>query len=72
VTKPTNVPWGDRICRVDDPFGNLWWIMTRIEDVSPEEEEKRYGQKEYMDALQYVQSAEFFPSDKLKLKQSGV
>jgi PhnB protein len=41
VTKPTNVPWGDRICRVDDPFGNLWWIMTRIEDVSPEEEEKR-------------------------------
>jgi PhnB protein len=68
VTKPTNMPWGDRVCRVGDPFGNLWWIMTRIEDVSPEEEEKRYGQKEYMDAMQYVQSAEFFPSDKLKLK----
>jgi uncharacterized glyoxalase superfamily protein PhnB len=71
VTKPTNMPWGDRVCRVGDPFGNLWWIMTRIEDVSPEEEEKRYGQKEYMDAMQYVQSAEFFPSDKLKSKQSG-
>jgi PhnB protein len=69
VTKPTNMPWGDRVCRVSDPLGNLWWIMTRIEDVSSEEEEKRYGQKEYMDAIQYVQSAKFFPSDKLKSKR---
>jgi PhnB protein len=69
VTKPTNMPWGDRVGRVSDPLGNLWWIQTRIEDVSPEEEEKRYGQKEYIDAMQYVQSAEFFPSDKLKSKQ---
>ena len=61
VTRPTNMPWGDRSCRVRDPFGNLWWIMSHIEDVSPEEEEKRWGQKEYIEAMQYVESAEFFP-----------
>jgi PhnB protein len=66
VTKPTNMPWGDRVCRVGDLLGNLWWIMTRIEDVSPEEMEKRYGQQEYINAMQYVQSAQFFPSDRLK------
>jgi PhnB protein len=61
VTKPTNMPWGDRVGRVRDPLGNLWWIMTRIEDVDEAEIEKRAGEKEYIDALQYVQSAEFFP-----------
>jgi PhnB protein len=64
VTKPTNMPWGDRSCRVRDPFGNLWWIMTRMEEVSPEEEEKRWGQKEYIDAMQYMESANFFLSQK--------
>jgi PhnB protein len=61
VTRPTNMPWGDRASRVRDPLGNIWWIMTRIEDVSPEEEGRRWGQKEYIDAMQYVQSARLFP-----------
>ena len=61
VTKPTNMPWGDRVGRVRDPLGNLWWIMTRIEDVDEEEMVRRAGEKEYIDAMQYVQSAEFFP-----------
>jgi uncharacterized glyoxalase superfamily protein PhnB len=64
VTRPTNMPWGDRGCRVRDPLGNLWWIMTRIEDVSPEEEGRRWGQQEYIDAMQYFQGTEFFPTDK--------
>ena len=63
VTRPTNVPWGDRVARVSDPFGNLWWIMTRIEDVSEAEMEQRAGEQEYIDAMQYVQSAQFFPSE---------
>lgn len=63
VTEMTNMPWGDRVGRVRDPVGNLWWIMTRFEDVTPEEMEKRYGQQEYMDAMEYVQSSEFFPKD---------
>jgi hypothetical protein len=40
--------------------------MTRIEDVSPEEEARRWGQKEYVEAMQYVQSAEFFPSESVR------
>jgi PhnB protein len=60
VTEMTNMPWGDRVGRVRDPFGNLWWIMTRIEDVDEEEIGRRYGQQEYVDAMEYVQGAEFF------------
>jgi PhnB protein len=61
VTKPTDMPWGDRVARVRDPLGNLWWLMTRLEELSPEEMERRYGEKEYIDAMEYVQNAEFFP-----------
>jgi PhnB protein len=61
VTVPTNMPWGDRGCRIGDPFGNLWWIMTRVEDLKAEEIERRYGQQQYIDAMKYVQSAVFFP-----------
>lgn len=60
VTKPTDMPWGDRVARVKDPLGNLWWIMTRMEEVSEEEMGKRYGEKKYMEAMQYVQSTDFF------------
>jgi PhnB protein len=62
VTKMTNMPWGDRAGRVRDPLGNLWWIMTRVEDVDEEEIGRRAGKKEYVDAMQYVESAEFFPT----------
>ena len=60
VTRPTNMPWGDRVCRVRDPLGNLWWIMTRLEDVPAEEEARRWGQEEYRAAIQYVQGAQPF------------
>ncbi len=33
--------WGDRMGGVKDPWGNLYWISTHVEDVSPEEIEKR-------------------------------
>ena len=61
VTEMTNMPWGDRVGRVRDPLGNLWWIMTRIENVDEEEMARRMGEKKYIDAMQYVESAEFFP-----------
>jgi PhnB protein len=60
VTRPTNMPWGDRGCRVRDPLGNIWGIGTRIEDLSPEEIGERWGQKEYIEAMEYVQGAQFF------------
>ena len=29
--------WGDRYCKLEDPFGHHWSVATRIRDVSPEE-----------------------------------
>jgi len=37
-----NLPSGERYGGVKDPCGNIWWIATHIEDVSPEEEERRW------------------------------
>ncbi|MFG1703793.1 VOC family protein [Nonomuraea sp. M3C6] len=61
VTEVTHLYFGDRVGRVRDPFGKLWWIQTRIEDVSPEEMERRLSDPEFTKAMQYVQSAGFFP-----------
>jgi PhnB protein len=41
LREPTNEFYGDRSCGVADAFGNQWWMATHIEDVSPEEMQKR-------------------------------
>lgn len=61
VTEVTHMAWGDRVGRVRDPFGNLWWIQTRIEDVSLEEMERRYGDPTFIRAMEYVTSADLVP-----------
>ena len=61
ITNVTHLFWGDRVGRVRDPFGNLWWLMTRIENVSPEEMAERATEQHWIDALRYVESAAFFP-----------
>lgn len=33
--------WGDRYGKLSDPFGHQWALATHIEDVAPEEMEKR-------------------------------
>lgn len=42
---PTMAPedqfWGDRFASVTDPFGHSWQIATHVEDVPPEEMQKR-------------------------------
>jgi len=38
---PTDMFWGDRYCKVQDPFGHLWGIATHKEDVSPDELARR-------------------------------
>ncbi|MEV8098321.1 VOC family protein [Kitasatospora sp. NPDC085879] len=37
VTAMTELFFGDRVGRVRDPWGNLWWIQTHVMDVPPEE-----------------------------------
>lgn len=49
LMEPANQHYGDRNAGVLDATGNQWWIATHVEDVSPEElqkrEEKRYAGK---------------------------
>jgi PhnB protein len=35
--QPEDQFWGDRMGHVADPFGHLWLIATRVEDLAPEE-----------------------------------
>ncbi len=55
VTEMTNLFFGDRVGRIRDPLGNIWWIQTRLENLDPEEMAKRAGEKQYRDAMHYVQ-----------------
>jgi PhnB protein len=57
VTEITSMFWGDRGSRVRDPFGNVWWITTHVENVAPQEMEKRAREKEYLDAMRYAQES---------------
>jgi PhnB protein len=42
VTRPLeNQFWGDRMGGVSDPFGHQWFVATHVEDVSPEEMQRR-------------------------------
>jgi PhnB protein len=41
VMEPASQFWGDRMGGVKDPWGNLFWIGTHIEDVPPDELRKR-------------------------------
>ena len=38
---PTDMFWGDRFCKVTDPFGHKWSLATHIEDVDNEEMARR-------------------------------
>jgi PhnB protein len=42
--KPTTFVTGDRFASIYDPFGHRWAVMTRVEDVSPEEAERRLNE----------------------------
>ena len=39
---PTDQFYGERSCRIRDPFGHIWLIGHSIEDVTPQEMQRRY------------------------------
>lgn len=41
LMEPADQFYGDRSAGIQDPSGNQWWIATHIEDVTPEEMERR-------------------------------
>jgi PhnB protein len=57
ITVMTELFWGDRVGRVCDPFGNLWWIQHRLTELEPDEMGRRAAQPEFIEAMRYVQSS---------------
>ena len=55
VTLPTLLAFGERVARVRDPQGHLWWLHEHVEDVSPEDMASRFADPAAMEAMAYVQ-----------------
>lgn len=55
ITEVADSAWGDRGGRVRDPFGNIWWVMSRVEDVEPEQAWERMSEPKYADAMRMAQ-----------------
>jgi PhnB protein len=56
VTRPTDLAFGERVARVRDPQGHLWWIHERFEDVDAADLAERFADPGAQEAMAYVQS----------------
>ena len=59
-TEPTEMFWGDRVSRMRDPYGNLWWIHQRVAEPDEAETMRRMQLPEFEKAMAYVQGRDFF------------
>jgi PhnB protein len=57
ITEPTSLFFGDRVGRVRDPLGNIWWIQAHEEDVDPAELARRPQDPAAMAALRSVETS---------------
>jgi len=60
VTDITALWFEEKVCRILDPFGNLWWINQRVEEVdltNPEEVKKRSTTPEAVKGIKYIQKS---------------
>ena len=57
VTRPTELAFGERVARVRDPQGHLWWIHQRVEDVAVVELGRRSADPSAQQAMAYVQQS---------------
>ena len=57
VTEVTALFFGDRVRRVRDPLGNIWWIQSHDEDVDPAELTRRPQDPAAAQALRYVETS---------------
>ncbi|MFF5086353.1 VOC family protein [Streptomyces niveus] len=55
VTPLADDAFGQRGGRVKDPFGNIWWVVARVEDVSEDEMWKRLQHPVYAQAMRVAQ-----------------
>ena len=57
ITNVTPLAFGDKVGRIKDPLGNIWWLQTRLEEVSPDEMQKRWSEPGWAKAMAYVQDS---------------
>ncbi|OKS88625.1 VOC family protein [Mucilaginibacter polytrichastri] len=60
VTDITALWFGEKVCRIIDPFGNLWWINQRIEEIDftkPEEIGRIASTPEAVQGIAYIQKS---------------
>lgn len=74
VTDITLLWFGEKVCRILDPFGNLWWINQRVEEVdftNPEIAE-RATTPEATKGIAYIQQSldEAFQAQKTFLQKA--
>ncbi|MFI7244638.1 VOC family protein [Streptomyces qinglanensis] len=55
VTRPTLLAFGERVARVRDAQGHLWWLHERVEDVPPEKLAERFADPAAQESMAYVQ-----------------
>jgi PhnB protein len=46
VRPPEDQFWGDRMSVIEDPFGHTWMLNTHVEDVKPEDMDRRREEAE--------------------------
>jgi PhnB protein len=57
VTDPVELAFGEKVGRVRDPFGNIWWIHTRIAELDGKEMERRMADPTFVEAMRYVENS---------------
>jgi len=57
ITRLTSLFFGDKVGRIQDPWGNIWWIQQRMEELDWSEQEKRMRDPVAIDAMKYVQES---------------
>jgi PhnB protein len=57
VTRTTELPFGERVARVRDPQGHLWWIHEHFEDVDAADLASRFADPSAQKAMIYVQES---------------
>ncbi|MEV6561493.1 VOC family protein [Nocardia sp. NPDC051756] len=57
ITRPTLLAFGERVARVRDPQGHLWWLQERVEEVAPDELAARFAEPAALEAMGYVQAS---------------
>ncbi|WP_411080411.1 VOC family protein [Streptomyces sp. cmx-18-6] len=55
ITEAADSAWGDRGGRVRDPFGNIWWVTSRAEQIAPDIALERMSEPKYAEAMRVAQ-----------------